>query len=57
MISIPPVIEDRDGDGVPDYLDGFPDDPAAGRDTDGDGLPDTCDASAVRTRVHGRSRR
>ena len=36
--------EDRDGDGVPDYLDGFPDDPAAGRDTDGDGLPDRCDA-------------
>ena len=27
---------------MPDYLDGFPDDPAAGRDTDGDGLPDTC---------------
>ena len=39
-----PCYEDRDGDGVPDYLDGFPDDPAAGRDTDGDGLPDTCDA-------------
>ena len=36
--------EDRDGDGVPDYLDGFPDDPAAGRDTDGDGQPDRCDA-------------
>lgn len=31
---------DRDGDGVPDSLDAFPDDPAASVDTDGDGFPD-----------------
>ena len=38
-------LEDRDGDGVPDVDDGFPDDASlAGRDTDGDGLPDSCDA-------------
>ena len=31
---------DRDGDGVPDSIDKFPDDPAASLDTDGDGYPD-----------------
>ena len=31
---------DRDGDGVPDDLDAFPDDPAASVDTDEDGKPD-----------------
>lgn len=31
---------DRDGDGVPDSRDAFPDDPAASVDSDGDGYPD-----------------
>ncbi|MDG6225241.1 MAG: carboxypeptidase regulatory-like domain-containing protein [Candidatus Thermoplasmatota archaeon] len=31
---------DRDGDGVPDGRDAFPDDPAASVDSDGDGYPD-----------------
>ncbi|MDG6220972.1 MAG: NosD domain-containing protein, partial [Candidatus Thermoplasmatota archaeon] len=31
---------DRDGDGVPDHLDAFPDDPAASVDSDGDGYPE-----------------
>ena len=31
---------DRDGDGVPDDQDAFPDDPNYSADTDGDGLPD-----------------
>lgn len=31
---------DADGDGVPDRIDAFPDDPAASRDTDLDGDPD-----------------
>lgn len=35
-----PTLEDRDGDGVPDVYDAFPDDPRYSRDEDGDGLPD-----------------
>jgi hypothetical protein len=33
-------LRDRDGDGVPDELDAFPDDRSFAKDTDGDGLPD-----------------
>ena len=32
---------DRDGDGVDNEFDDFPDDPSASKDTDGDGMPDT----------------
>lgn len=42
-----PVVEaapDRDGDGVPDPQDAFPDDPAESRDADGDGTGDNADA-------------
>ena len=39
--------EDRDGDGVPDYKDAFPDDASVSVDTDGDGLPDTCNAECL----------
>ena len=35
---------DRDGDGVPDDQDAFPDDPNESRDTDGDGVGDNADA-------------
>ena len=35
-----PNAVDSDGDGVPDNIDAFPNDPAASVDTDGDGLPD-----------------
>jgi hypothetical protein len=53
---LPPVSNpDRDGDGVPDYLDGCPDDPrktapglcgcgVSDADRDGDGVPDCLDA-------------
>ncbi|RMF10899.1 MAG: hypothetical protein D6762_00475 [Candidatus Neomarinimicrobiota bacterium] len=34
------ALEDRDGDGRPDYVDDFPDDSHSWVDTDGDGLPD-----------------
>ncbi len=34
---------DRDGDGIPDVYDGFPDDPNFWLDTDGDGIPDEQD--------------
>lgn len=34
---------DTDGDGVPDSLDAFPNDPNESRDTDGDGLGDNAD--------------
>ena len=34
------VSNDSDGDGIPDTLDAFPNDPAASVDTDGDGMPD-----------------
>ena len=37
---------DRDGDGIPNADDAFPDDAAAALDTDGDGLPDTVDTTA-----------
>ena len=35
--------KDSDGDGVPDFLDDFPDDPTEHTDTDGDGLGDNVD--------------
>ena len=35
-----PEEPDRDGDGVPDFMDAFPDDPRYSLDEDGDGLPD-----------------
>lgn len=37
------MIADRDGDGVPDYLDAFPDDPTEQYDTDGDGIGNNAD--------------
>ena len=36
-------LKDRDGDGVPDLLDDFPDDKNEVLDTDGDGIPDSKD--------------
>jgi hypothetical protein len=39
----PEIIEDRDGDGVLDYQDAFPDDPDEWADTDGDGEGDNAD--------------
>ena len=33
------INADRDGDGVYDDFDDFPDDPSASKDTDGDGMP------------------
>ena len=38
--SSQPVILDRDGDGVVDRLDAFPDDPSETLDTDADGSGD-----------------
>jgi hypothetical protein len=35
---------DTDSDGVPDYLDAFPSDPAEWQDTDWDGIPDSADS-------------
>ena len=37
---------DRDGDGVPDKDDAFPDDPDEDTDTDGDGIGDNADIIA-----------
>jgi hypothetical protein len=37
------VISDRDGDGVPDDEDAFPDDPTEWADADGDGVGDNAD--------------
>jgi hypothetical protein len=37
-------VLDRDGDGVPDHLDIFPDDPTESADRDGDGIGDNGDA-------------
>jgi len=37
------TLKDRDGDGVPDYLDPFPDDKNYAKDSDGDGIPDSDD--------------
>jgi subtilisin-like proprotein convertase family protein len=34
---------DRDGDGVPDDMDAFPDDPSESNDNDGDGIGDNAD--------------
>ncbi|MDG1543672.1 MAG: DUF5050 domain-containing protein [archaeon] len=34
-------ILDRDGDGINNEFDDFPDDPSASKDTDADGMPDT----------------
>ncbi|MEM1273285.1 MAG: hypothetical protein AAGF88_05675 [Pseudomonadota bacterium] len=42
-ITVPLAI-DRDGDGVDDTFDGFPDDPARWEDTDRDGLEDAVDS-------------
>lgn len=38
-----PPTDDRDGDGVPDDQDAFPDDPTESVDTDGDGIGDVAD--------------
>lgn len=45
------VDYDRDGDGVADAADAFPDDPAASRDTDGDGRPDNWNANATQEQI------
>jgi len=37
------ALKDRDEDGVPDYLDAFPDEKGFAVDTDGDGQPDGAD--------------
>ena len=42
---------DSDGDGVPDYVDDFPYDPAASRDTDGDGMPDDWNDGATEQEI------
>ena len=42
---------DSDGDGVPDYFDDFPYDPAASRDTDGDGMPDDWNDGATEQEI------
>ena len=39
-----PLATDRDGDGVEDAFDGFPEDPARWQDTDRDGLEDAQDS-------------
>jgi hypothetical protein len=40
----PPVLDDTDSDGTPDWLDPAPDDPSIpAPDTDGDGWPDDID--------------
>ncbi|WP_457566329.1 FecR domain-containing protein [Caldithrix abyssi] len=36
-------LKDRDGDGIPDLLDDFPDDKNEAIDSDGDGIPDSRD--------------
>ncbi|MGD9487532.1 MAG: FecR domain-containing protein [Calditrichaceae bacterium] len=36
-------LKDRDGDGIPDYIDDLPDDKKYSVDTDGDGVPDALD--------------
>lgn len=41
----PEPIADRDGDGVPDDEDAFPDDPTESQDTDGDGIGDNSDTA------------
>ncbi|MFH0816001.1 MAG: right-handed parallel beta-helix repeat-containing protein [Methanobacteriota archaeon] len=40
----PEALDDSDGDGVPDDIDAFPDDPNETADTDGDGVGDNGDA-------------
>lgn len=37
------ALGDKDGDGVPDDLDAFPNDKKNSKDTDGDGVPDSVD--------------
>ncbi len=41
LMNVSGSIPDRDGDGVLNTIDAFPDDPAASIDTDGDGHPDS----------------
>ncbi|MHA8075267.1 Ig-like domain-containing protein [Aquirufa sp. TARAVU-A1A] len=43
----PDTLHDADGDGIPDYLEGFdPNNPVASTDTDGDGIPDYLDTDS-----------
>ena len=44
FVAAPPAPSDRDGDGIPDGGDAFPDDPREGADSDGDGVGDNADA-------------
>jgi len=47
LVSVP----DADGDGVLDWLDAFPNDPAASVDSDGDGHPDNWNAGATAAQI------
>ena len=42
-VSLSTYYRDSDGDGYPDYLDDFPDDPTEWLDTDGDGIGNNAD--------------
>ncbi|MCS5535156.1 MAG: hypothetical protein NZ802_04815, partial [Candidatus Poseidoniales archaeon] len=41
------TVVDRDGDGIADDFDDFPDDPSAYLDTDGDGMPDNLNGTST----------
>ena len=44
---------DTDGDGVPDVIDAFPDDPTESADSDGDGIGDNADPVPERSEPAG----
>ncbi len=43
QVPVSPPPDDTDGDGYPDYIDEFPDDPNDWRDSDGDGIGDNAE--------------